>query len=746
MRLLLATFVTATLGAALSVLAQPATPLADRVPAGSIAYVGWAGGEALGESYAGTRTEALLAASAIPEVVTEYLPELLEALAREEREARPLVDFANKAGPILWRRPHALAFGGVDWTSAQNNGDPMPRLMLVVDAGNESAELRAAVNELFRAIDKPFLSTLVREQDGLVYASVGYTDLELAAAGEGIGAEEGFTTAMAALPGGFDHGTALVAYLDVPKLMQIGIDGTRMEQGDDAVESFTQLVEALGVGNLRRISFAAGFDGRDFAYSSFVGISGERRGVLRLLPEIGDGLDGDLLAAVPDDATAVAAARVQLSQIVPAMRDLVQALSQGESDAPDQFEQGLRYANMFAGADIENDLLGGFGPTWTAYVSPSVGSDLIGGVALNKPADADALKRAMRGMSLNVTNLGNAQLRQETDGKINIPARSFTQNGIEHYVLNAPGLAPTWAIGDGTLTLGLLPQSVMAAHATAGGFGEGEAAQAALNLAGENRPIAMSYADLPATASAKYPSILLVSQLGFGAGDLFGDYLRTRPPLVVLPPLPTVMEELSPAYSVSWQDESGVSTRGVMPFPGANLLVDFGHVGTLLTAVNPATSVGTILPALTRARENARRAQSMNHLRQLGVGLLMYANEHEGQLPPTLSALFPETIPSTDVFFSPRSTRPHPEVMAQAIETQRQVIDAQGDYVYAAGGMKATAMEPSHATPVAWEDPRFHQAGISILYGDGHVEYVSYPLAYERINAAPANGGHGDGM
>jgi prepilin-type N-terminal cleavage/methylation domain-containing protein/prepilin-type processing-associated H-X9-DG protein len=41
-----------------------------------------------------------------------------------------------------------------------------------------------------------------------------------------------------------------------------------------------------------------------------------------------------------------------------------------------------------------------------------------------------------------------------------------------------------------------------------------------------------------------------------------------------------------------------------------------------------------LLPALARAREAARRASCANNLKQMGIVLKMYANEHDGKFPP----------------------------------------------------------------------------------------------------------------
>jgi prepilin-type N-terminal cleavage/methylation domain-containing protein/prepilin-type processing-associated H-X9-DG protein len=47
-----------------------------------------------------------------------------------------------------------------------------------------------------------------------------------------------------------------------------------------------------------------------------------------------------------------------------------------------------------------------------------------------------------------------------------------------------------------------------------------------------------------------------------------------------------------------------------------------------------AVLIGILLPTLNRARESARNAQCLSNLRQLGLGCVMYMNQHHGLLPP----------------------------------------------------------------------------------------------------------------
>jgi len=45
-----------------------------------------------------------------------------------------------------------------------------------------------------------------------------------------------------------------------------------------------------------------------------------------------------------------------------------------------------------------------------------------------------------------------------------------------------------------------------------------------------------------------------------------------------------------------------------------------------------------LLPALSKARENGRRAVCMNNLRQIGLAMAMYASDNEQMYPPTTSS------------------------------------------------------------------------------------------------------------
>lgn len=58
-----------------------------------------------------------------------------------------------------------------------------------------------------------------------------------------------------------------------------------------------------------------------------------------------------------------------------------------------------------------------------------------------------------------------------------------------------------------------------------------------------------------------------------------------------------------------------------------------------------AILAGMLLPALSKAREKGRAAKCINNLKQLGLYITMYANDHNGALPPNGNGGTPAASP-----------------------------------------------------------------------------------------------------
>src|SRR5688572_1676395 len=105
----------------ISLAAAPLTraqPLADRLPADAILYVGWAGADKLGPAYAGSNLKGVLDASNLPELFTDMLPKVarrlsLEFQMQDDPTLKEIIPTALSTFSTLWHKPAAIYLGPV---------------------------------------------------------------------------------------------------------------------------------------------------------------------------------------------------------------------------------------------------------------------------------------------------------------------------------------------------------------------------------------------------------------------------------------------------------------------------------------------------------------------------------------------------------------------------------------------------------------------------------------------------------
>jgi prepilin-type N-terminal cleavage/methylation domain-containing protein/prepilin-type processing-associated H-X9-DG protein len=161
---------------------------------------------------------------------------------------------------------------------------------------------------------------------------------------------------------------------------------------------------------------------------------------------------------------------------------------------------------------------------------------------------------------------------------------------------------------------------------------------------------------------------------------------------------------------------------------------------------------GILLPVLSRARESARRTQCMSNIKQIGMGLIMYANEnteifpsdsaYAGSAPAMrgLNLLYDTYISNNKVFNCPSDT-----TVSAASNAGMSVSTAGGTEAFTSGQSSygydrwhtqandadvAIAADRPPGTPSATASSDNHSArGQNVVYIDGHVEFVNSPLA-----------------
>jgi prepilin-type processing-associated H-X9-DG protein len=244
------------------------------------------------------------------------------------------------------------------------------------------------------------------------------------------------------------------------------------------------------------------------------------------------------------------------------------------------------------------------------------------------------------------------------------------------------------------------------------------------------------------------------------------------------PPKPQVLDYASPAAAETRVSRVSVSALvcalAVIPTLVVGFALDSGVVAILSIALAPisvllglrgwrdapqsrrsrvaaivAMTLGGVLFALLAAsivmiptggvsRERANRVKCASNLRQIGIGLIMYANDFGGVLPPDLGLLIIHEDLSSTVFTCPSTNSlPSPATTQQAA---RDVATnpAYCDFVYVAAGLNLKSLPADFI--LAHERPSNHSPdGGNILFADGHADWFPAP-EFQRLLAELAAG------
>jgi prepilin-type processing-associated H-X9-DG protein len=138
-------------------------------------------------------------------------------------------------------------------------------------------------------------------------------------------------------------------------------------------------------------------------------------------------------------------------------------------------------------------------------------------------------------------------------------------------------------------------------------------------------------------------------------------------------------------------------------------------VALVVQIAGTAVAAPIWLPALDRAREGARATACQNNLKQVGLCLAMFSNEHDGVYPETLSRLYPEYVTDLRIFVCP-STKD------EVGDPSR--IDSWSSYKYIPGFSEGDTRNAK--TVLVCHDRHNNHSGKRYgLYADGHVDLIA---------------------
>jgi hypothetical protein len=368
------------------------------------------------------------------------------------------------------------------------------------------------------------------------------------------------------------------------------------------------IVQQLGLDGVQAIYSTTGLNDVAAVSKGRIALEGEPRGLLSLLPA--EPLNAEDLGPIPADASVAVAVRLDLAETLDRLTGLMARI---DPRARDQFEQHLWQMEGELGIDLRTDILGLLGDTWMVYMPPgSAISSWTGVIAAVKVSDESRLEQVID----QLVDRARVEFARQSGNAQDIRVHDSPLGDDRLYYVQAAGLpiSPSWAVVDGYLLVGLMPQSIKAA---ANRLADDQPSLAQSEMLAsvfqdDSPPSVFSYVDAQSLFRAVYPLVTL--GINTAASRMASEGFEWD--MALLPSVETIASHLVPS-TASWRRTSdGFAFESHRTLPGGDLI-----------ASAPMT-IALVLPAVSQARGAAEVVQDINRMRQLALAFHNYAAVH----------------------------------------------------------------------------------------------------------------------
>ena len=588
-----------------STVMHAAAPLANRVPGGALAYVGWAGTK-------NAAFQKTTIAGFIKEPVFGRILDMVRtSITNEITQARPVFTAILSMAEIAGGAPMVAMWTGLE----KADGGPFPRMALLVELGQRKKAFNTHFEALMKAIP-PEARKLMKEVTtaGLTYTTVreerspevsfGYmgdvlfltvgtgvvADLIKLKPADSLQADKAFVARMKDL-GGKDE--QLTFYCDVTSVRK-AVDAVLPPPADRRKDQLSadEVLRVLGLSKVQAVAGATGSVGKDMVSRTKIFSAAPHKGAMTAFA--GKPLTDADLAHVPADADVVLAYNISASRAWKELRKIVRGF---DPRAAEQMSEGLGQLGTMFGVSLEDDILANLGDTWVASSAVSQGGSPMGTVLTVEIKDPAAFARTVGliEMAVRVKKMlgSGSEGGGNEDGLPRRPGPGIEKLKVGdtevHYIASGDSflpIAPSWAVHDKKLYLAMYPQVVKSAIDNAGKNPiTASPTFAALRAKADKNALGLVYVNTPKLIGRHYTMLLLYAHM---AGRYSGRRGNQRIRGDFLPAMSTIVKYIPATIQTISADKTGVTfeQHGAHPLSG---LVD-----ALLTAgpiVIPAVAV-----------------------------------------------------------------------------------------------------------------------------------------------------------
>jgi hypothetical protein len=475
----------------------------------------------------------------------------------------------------------------------------------------------------------------------------------------------------------------LFGYVQVRKVRELVFTiAPRLGGRENDLDNLRRMLDALGVSDVRSVSFVEAVDAPGFRSQMFVHAPSPRRGLFDLMSP--EPVRESMLRLAPSKASSLFAFRLRMDRLLPLVRKVVGIV---EPNQVQQIDAVLTQMKQGLGFDIENGVLEGLGlegiaiidPVATAGIGP--GQGLAGLALVMRASDPESFQPVYEIL----TSLAQAQAQANglTVSQNPTPDGALIKS-IAVPQLNLLGVTPSLTMTKGHLVIGLSVEAVSRICRTLSGVAlepliEADDYRRSLARAGEEPGWLVSFG-----RPAKKENIDQIRQFApIASPFIAGAANRPEMPpelasllrsinLTNLPTGSTIAKHGLAQIAIGWQDEDGVG------------ITSYGPIGlSAASAVVAGIGTAAAIPQIGRARARATRVACSSHLKQIGLALTLHADDNGGRYPATLQALVPNYINDVGMLACPENGKAYNYVSGLTNRDRPSVIvafDAPGNH------------------------------------------------------------------